>query len=122
MNKIAIIWLALFALTSCGTIVNDPNVPVSLSFSDGSDGECKLNNKRASYSVKIPSTTMIRRSDDPLRFDCLSANGKKGYGSIPSGMEGGKVAASVFFFDLGITDAITDKSRIYPPSYVIPVN
>ena len=122
MNKIAIIWLALFALTSCGTIVNDPNVPVSLSFSDGSDGECKLNNKRASYSVKIPSTTMIRRSDDPLRFDCLSDSGKKGYGSIPSGMEGGKVAASVFFFDLGITDAITDKSRIYPPSYVIPVN
>jgi hypothetical protein len=37
-------------------------------------------------------------------------------------MEGGKVAASVFFFDLGITDAITDKSRIYPPSFVIPVN
>ena len=122
MKNIIIILLSVFALTSCGTIVNDPNVPVSLSFSDGSDGKCKLNNKRASYSVSIPSTTMIRRSDDALRFDCESENGKKGYGSIPSGMEGGKVAASVFFFDLGITDAITDKSRIYPPSFVIPVN
>ena len=121
MNKILIL-LSIFALTSCGTIVNDANVPVSLSFSDGSDGKCKLNNKRASYSVSIPSTTMVRRSDDALRFDCESKNGKKGYGSIPSGMEGGKVAASVFFFDLGITDAITDKSRIYPPSFVIPVN
>ena len=122
MKKIIIILISIFTLTSCGTIVNDPNVPVSLSFSDGSNGECKLNNKRASYSVKVPSTTMIRRSDDSLRFDCLSDSGKKGFGSIPSGMEGGKVAASVFFFDLGITDAITDKSRIYPSSFVIPVN
>ena len=120
MKKIILI-ISLLALTGCGTIVNDPNVPVALSFSDGSEGTCKLNNKRASYNVDIPSTTMVRRSDDALRFDCVSENGKKGYGSIPSGMEGGKVAASVFFFDLGITDAITDKSRIYPPSYVIPV-
>jgi hypothetical protein len=122
MKKIIIVLLSIFALTSCGTIVNDANIPVSLSFSDGSDGECKLSNKRASYSVNIPSTTMIRRSDDALKFDCVTADGKKGFGSIPSGMEGGKVAASVFFFDLGITDAITDKARNYPPSFVIPVN
>ena len=122
IKKILIILLSALALTSRGTIVNDPNVPVSLSFSDGSDGKCKLNNKRAAYSVNIPSTTMVRRSDDALRFDCVSTNGKKGYGSIPSGMEGGKVAASVFFFDLGITDAITDKSRTYPPSFVVPMN
>jgi len=122
MNKVFLMVLAIFTLTSCATIVNDANVPVSLSFSDGSDGKCKLNNKRASYSVSIPSTTMIRRSDDSLRFDCVSDSGKKGYGSIPSGMEGGKVAASVFFWDLGITDAITDKARTYPPSFVIPVN
>ena len=75
MKKIIIILISIFTLTSCGTIVNDPNVPVSLSFSDGSDGECKLNNKRAAYSVNIPSTTMVRRSDDALRFDCLSDNG-----------------------------------------------
>ena len=122
MNKVFLMVLAIFTLTSCATIVNDANVPVSLSFSDGSDGKCKLNNKRASYSVSIPSTTMIRRSDDSLRFDCVSDSGKKGYGSIPSGMEGAKVAASVFFWDLGITDAITDKARNYPPSFVIPVN
>ena len=65
---------------------------------------------------------MIRRSDDALRYDCTTDEGKKGYGSIPSSMEGGKMAASVFFWDLGITDSITDKHRTYPPSYVIPVN
>ena len=122
MKKTIIILLSVFVLTSCGTIVNDANIPVSLSFSDGSDGKCKLSNKRAQYSVDIPSTTMVRRSDDALKFDCVSANGKKGFGSIPSEMEGGKVAASVVFFDLGITDAITDKSRTYTPSFVIPVN
>ena len=112
----------LIILNSCGTIVNDANVPVSLSFSDGSSGKCKLSNKRAQYLVDVPSTTMIRRSDDALDFDCETANGMYGWGSIPSGMEGGKVAASVVFFDLGITDAITDKSRTYPPSFVIPVS
>ena len=121
MKKIIIISLA-FLLTSCATIVNDPNVPVALSFSDGSSGECRLSNKRGSWSGKIPQTFMIRRSDDALRYDCTTDEGKKGFGSIPSEMEGGKMAASVFFWDLGITDSITDKHRTYAPSFVIPVN
>ena len=121
MKKIIIVSLA-FLLTSCATIVNDPNVPVALSFSDGSNGECRLSNKRGAWNGKIPNTFMIRRSDDALRYDCTTDEGKKGFGSIPSEMEGGKMAASVFFWDLGITDSITDKHRTYPPSYVIPVN
>ena len=32
----------LVFLTSCATIVNDANVPVTLSFSDGSSGTCDL--------------------------------------------------------------------------------
>mgnify|MGYP000850639367 CR=1 FL=1 len=119
-RKVFIIFFA-FILTSCATIVNDANIPVSLSFSDGSEGRCKLSNKRANYDVEIPGTHMIRRSDDALKFDCTTKAGKTGFGSIPSGTEGGKIAASVVFWDLGITDAITDKHRIYPASFVIPV-
>ena len=121
------IYKKLFALVlcltlfNCATIVNDANIPVSLSFSDGSEGNCKLSNKRANYDVVVPGTHMIRRSDDPLRYDCTSKNGKTGFGSIPSGTEGGKIAASVFFWDLGITDSITDKHRTYPASFVVPV-
>ena len=120
MKKITLV-LSGIILTSCATIVNDANVPVSLSFSDGSSGNCQLTNKRVSLSVSIPSTTMVRRSDDALRFNCTTKSGKKGFGSIPSEMEGAKLGASVVFFDLGITDAITDKHRTYPSSYVIPV-
>lgn len=107
--------------TSCATIVNDANIPVAISFSDGSEGRCKLSNKRANYDVEVPGTHLIRRSDDALRYDCETKNGKKGFGSIPSTLEGGKLAASVFFWDLGITDSITDKHRIYPSSFVVPV-
>ena len=107
--------------TSCATIVNDANIPVAISFSDGSEGRCKLSNKRANYDVEVPGTHLIRRSDDALRYDCETKTGKKGFGSIPSTVEGGKIAASVFFWDLGITDSITDKHRIYPSSYVVPV-
>ena len=121
MRKLGIIILAIFALSSCASIVNDANIPVSFSFSDGSEGNCKLSNKRGSWSANVPETVMIRRSDDSLRYDCVSKNGKKGFGSIPSTLEGGKLAASVVFFDLGITDAITDKHRIYPSSFTVPV-
>ena len=120
MNKLFAI-LGILFLTSCATIVNDANVPVSLSFSDGSEGRCKLSNKRMQYDVEVPGTHMIRRSDDALKYDCQTKGGKKGFGAIPSTIEGGKLAGSVVFFDLGITDSITDKHRIYPSSYVVPV-
>ena len=121
MRLIAACLISLF-LTSCATIVNDANVPVALSFSDGSSGECQLSNKRVSLNVKIPSQPMVRRSDDALKFNCNTAAGKTGFGSIPKEIESGKLAGSVVFFDLGITDSITDKHRTYPSSFVIPVN
>jgi len=65
---------------------------------------------------------MIRRSDDNLKYNCNTETGKKGVGDIASSIEGAKLGASVLFFDLGITDAITDKHRTYTPSFVIPVN
>ena len=122
MNRFIIILSSILLLTSCATIVNDPNTPVSLSFSDGSSGTCNLNNKRGSWTGRIPATFQIRRSDDILRYNCTTDSGKTGTGGIASSIEGAKLGASVLFFDLGITDAITDKHRIYAASFVIPVN
>ena len=121
IKKTLTLIISALIVSGCATIVNDANVPVSLSFADGSQGTCKLTNKRGSWTANLPETVMIRRSDDALRYDCETKAGKKGFGSIPSGMEGGKMAASVFFWDLGITDAITDKHRTYPASFVVPV-
>ena len=120
MKKI-IVLISAFLITSCATIVNDPTVPVTLSFSDGSKGRCKITNKRINLDLIIPGTHQIRRSDDPLVFDCETKSGKTAYGSIPSEMEGAKLVGSVFFFDLGITDSITDKHRTYTPNFTIPV-
>jgi len=119
-KKILSISVLIF-LTSCATIVNDAEVPVTLSFSDGSSGSCKLSNKRAQYEVEIPGTQMVRRSDDALRYDCKTVDGKTSFGSIPSEIEDAKLAGSVVFFDLGITDSITDKHRTYTPNFTIPV-
>ena len=119
-KNLTLIFLSI-TLVSCATIVNDAHIPVTLSFSDASTGECKLSNKRQSLSGEVPATFMVRRSDDALRVDCTTKSGKKGFVSIPSTLEGGKLAGSVIFFDLGITDSITDKHRIYPSSFVVPV-
>ena len=120
MKKILVVLSSIF-LASCATIVNDANVPVSLAFSDGSNGTCTMTNKRGSWSGNVPGTFSIRRSDDTLQYNCKTESGKTGIGGIASSMEGAKLGASVLFFDLGITDAITDKHRTYPSSFVIGV-
>jgi len=112
--------LFLPIVCSCEPLTNDAYVPISLSFSDGGSGECELENKRYSEIAYIPNTPMVRRSDDGLRFKCKTKNGGKAYEVIPSTI-GAKILASAVFLDFGITDAITDKHREYPASYVIPV-
>ena len=89
----------VFCLTlfNCATIVNDANIPVSLSFSDGSEGNCKLSNKRANYDVVVPGTHMIRRSDDPLRYDCTSKNGKTGLEAYQAELKVEKLLQVSFF-------------------------
>jgi len=116
--KIAII----FSLGGCATIVNDSHIPLTVSFSEGSAGQCVFRNKRGVWSSNIPTTqVMIRRSDDALFYDCTTTDGRKSIGSVRSEMEGGKMAASVVFWDLGITDSITDKHRTYQGNFVIPI-
>ena len=113
--------LSLITFVGCATITNDAYVPVALSFSDGSEGTCRLTNKRMAIQSDIPDSPMIRCSDDALKYDCETEDGRRAFGSINSSIDAAKAGASVVFFDLGITDAITDKGRDYPTSFVIPV-
>ena len=111
---------ALSLLTGCATLTEDENTLIALSFSDGSSGTCDLANKRRSYTEKIPAAIEIRKSDDSLRYNCKTDDGRKAKGDIPSTM-GGKIVASAIFLDFGIVDSITDKHRRYPASFVIPI-
>ena len=94
--------------------------PVALSLSDGSSGDVTLQNKRGIWQTEIPSTIMIRKSDDDLKYAVKTDDGREAVGVIPSTM-GAKIVASAVFIDFGITDAITDKHRNYPASFVIPI-
>ena len=104
MKKIALVLVSIFALSSCATIVNDPNTPVTLSFSDASSGTCNLSNKRGSWSCKVPGTFSIRRSDHNLRFDCTTDTGKKGFGNISS---------SIIFLIIFIRTIILSYKRVF---------
>jgi len=116
--------LGLFCMVSlisgCASITNDSYVPMAISFSDGSSGSCQITNKRMSITSEIPGTPMVRRSDDNLLLNCTTEDGRTATSSVPSTM-GGKIVASAVFLDFGITDAITDKHREYPASFVIPI-
>jgi len=71
--------------------------------------------------VDMPGTTNVRRARSGLNYVCVTNNGKTATGSIPSSVEDEKIAASVIFWDLGITDYIKEKGRSYQSSFVIPV-
>ena len=114
--------IAVFTLSGCATIVNDSHIPLTVSFSDGSSGQCTFKNKRGIWQSEIPTTgVLIRRSDDALFYDCVTDSGMASSGTVRSEMEGEKLAASVIFWDLGITDAITDMHRTYQGNIVLPV-
>ena len=119
-TKLSIIF-ATFLISGCATIVNDSMIPVALSFSNGESGTCNLSNKRFAVTANIPSSVMVRRSDDGLKYDCTTESGKKSFGAIKSEIEAEKIGASVLFIDLGITDVITDKHRTYEGNVVLPV-
>jgi len=108
------------SLFGCASLTNDAFVPMAISFSDGSNGTCQLTNKRMSIKTSVPGTPKVRRSDDNLQLNCKTSDGRTAVASVPSTM-GGKIIASAVFLDFGITDAITDKHREYPASYVIPI-
>lgn len=119
MKKLLIIAFSVFA-AGCATLTEDAMTPIALSFSDGSNGRCNLANKRGAWPTSVPITVSVRKSDDALKYDCETEDGRKAFGAIQSEM-GGKIIASAVFLDLGITDAITDKHRRYADSYVIPI-
>ena len=117
---IVIIFVLLVITTGCASLTNDAMTPIAISFSDGSSGKCKLQNKRGIWEVDLPATVFVRRSDDALKYDCQTEDGRTAVGIIPSEV-GAKLYASIFLLDFGITDAITDKHRRYTPSFVIPI-
>jgi hypothetical protein len=120
-RKLATIAAAI-SLAGCATIVNDAMIPLTINFSDGSDGSCTFTNKRGTWTSEIPtSSVMIRRSDDALKYECETDDGRRSEGAIRSEIEGEKMAASIIFWDLGITDAITDKHRTYQGNVTIAV-
>lgn len=120
MNKRFAVVLVVSSVVGCATLTSDAMTPVTLAFSDGSNVDCHLSNKRGVWDPEIPATVAIRRSDDPLKYQCQTKDGREATGQLASTV-GAKIVASAIFIDLGITDAITDKHREYPASFVIPV-
>ena len=118
-SKIIVVATALAASSGCATIVNDPTVPVEFIPQGCERLQCTARNKRGQWQVDAPGTAMIRRSDDTLHVECTDATGEQFRTQVESELEAEKLAGSIVFFDLGITDAITDKHRDYPRQVLV---
>ena len=116
------IFAALLILSGCATMTNEAHVPINLSFSDNSAGECSLQNKRESYNTKIPASILVRRSDDPLSYDCTTKDRRKAEGKINSKIGQSMAGNIILGGGIGaIIDANNDMHRNYPASFIIPV-
>jgi hypothetical protein len=120
MKRLLVTMLTASSVVGCATLTEDAMTPIAMSFSDGSRGECNLTNKRGAWPTEIPTTVSVRKSDDALKYECETYDGREAFGAIESTM-GAKIVASAVFIDFGITDAITDKHRQYPANFVIPI-
>ncbi len=63
------------SIAGCATLTSDAMTPITLSFGDGSSGDCVLTNKRGVWSTTAPATVSVRRSDDALKYQCKTADG-----------------------------------------------
>ena len=52
MKKLFAGALTLVALSGCATLTEDAMTPVTLTFSDGSNGQCNLENKRGAWQAR----------------------------------------------------------------------
>ena len=107
-------------VSSCATLTNDPNQQIQFVGMNCNDQtiSCHMSNKRGSWTVELPGSAMIRRSDDLLRVECSNTEGKR-YLMTAKSRIGAKIVASAVFLDFGIVDAITDKHREYPEQVLV---
>ena len=112
----------IFLAGGCATLSNEAHIPVAFTAPQcQTEMQCTATNKRGSWDFIPPETVMIRRSDDTLQVQCTAPGAKRTLKhAVSSEMEHAKMAASIFMLDLGITDAITDKHRVYAPKVEIP--
>ena len=103
-------------LTGCATLTNDATQPVHFATPGcaKSKASCLAYNKRGSWMFDPPETIFVRRSDDPLQVVCERPGGDT-YRHETGSVIGPKFAASIVLVGVGLTDAVTDMHREYPP-------
>ena len=104
-------------LTGCATLTNHATQPVHFATPEceTSNAKCLAYNKRGSWMFVPPETVLVRRSDDPLQVVCERSGGKP-YRNETGSVIGPKFAASIVLVGVGLTDAVTDMHREYPPT------
>lgn len=122
LRALAYLFPLTLPLAGCATLTNDPMQQINFVAPDcGPETEpaCIAENKRGRWTFSPPVTTAVRRSDDMIHIACFeSGKDVPQETSIPSSMSP-KIAASAVFLDFGVTDAITDMHREYPPQIIL---
>ncbi len=122
-NLIAGVVVASALLGGCSSIVNEDMSTINFDAPECPDGtQCTVEHKKGQYSVQVPGTLTIPKSDDPLHITCRTRDGRVYVNAVDSKM-GGMIWGNIIFGGgIGaIVDAHTDAHRIYPHTIKIPM-
>lgn len=118
---ICITILSLIAISGCSSIVSERMATINVQAPGCPPGTiCTLTHKKGSWDMQPPGTITIPKSDDLLRVQCRTPDGKQIYQTLNSEFGGMFWGNIIFGGGIGmIVDADTDAHREYPASIVI---
>ena len=110
-------------LSGCATVTQDKSDTISVSTPGcPTDTYCTFSNKKGQWQVRPPATLTIPKSDDALKVECKSPDGRTASAQMESSLGGMFWGNILFGGAIGmIADAHTDAHREYGSSIVIPL-
>ena len=121
MKRTVIVGLATLVIGGCASIVNEKTATIAIAAPNCPEGtSCALKHKKGQWHVKVPGTVTIPKSDDPLKVDCATPDGRTSHQVLESRMGGSFWGNIIAGGGIGmIIDANTDAHRSYDSSVVV---
>ena len=117
----ALLLLAVSALSGCASVLQDEEATIAFAAPGcPEETECTLRNKKGSWSLMVPGTITIPKSDDTLHVTCRTPDGRRHSAAMESKFGGSFWGNVILGGGIGmIVDANTDAHRHYDTSIVL---
>lgn len=76
-SRFAVVLFAAALLSACGTLVDKSSIPVRFEAIGATNVKCDVYNKDFRYSVNVPETVLLKKSQNDLTVDCYAPGNRE---------------------------------------------